>query len=99
MKALPSSGGDLSAHAARAGLDALAKNLFRRWPELVGFSVAGGKDDDALYLTDLQTYPWLGEHDGALLEREIVQALFELLDEAPAARELLSGRTFSRTLH
>lgn len=33
------------------------------------------------------------------LRREIAHALAELMDEAPAARELLRARTFARTLH
>ena len=48
---------------------------------------------------DVQAYPWPSEWDSASLHREIVDAFLELMDEAPAARELLRARTFARTLH
>lgn len=48
---------------------------------------------------DVQAYPWPSEEDSAGLHREIVHAFLDLVDEAPAARELLRARTFARTLH
>ena len=74
----------------------MVAELFRRWPALVGFSV---EEDGELFLSDVALYPWLEEKQQASLPAEIAVALFELLDCEPAARALLGGRTFARTLH
>ena len=67
--------------------------LFRRW---LGFSV---HDEGELFLTDLAVHPWFDEQQRSKLCYEIAVAFSELIDEEPAARELLSGRTFARTVH
>ena len=76
-------------------LQALVANLFQRFPELVGFSVRETPDD--LLLSGVETFP--AGLEAARLMHDIVVPLRELLDEEPDARELLSGRTFARTLH
>lgn len=68
--------------------------LFRRFPELVGFSVWEASED--LCLASVETFPCDAEPS---LMGEIAAPLLDLLDEDPEARELLSGRTFARTLH
>lgn len=100
MKTLYSSVHDAPARAVESDIRAMVEKLFLRWPALVGFSLRDGGDGSGdLYLTDIQAYPWPSEWESASLRREIIHAFLELLDEAPAARELLRARTFARTLH
>lgn len=88
-------------------LASVVEALFRRWPSLVGFSVqeagalsrdraAGGLGRE-LVLAEVETDPWPARSQE--LFGEIALALLDLMDEQPAARELLLGRTFARTLH
>jgi hypothetical protein len=70
--------------------------LFSRWPGLLGFSVL---EEGELFLTDVAVHPWFDEAQRSSLHSAIAVSLSELVDEEPAARELLSGRTFARTLH
>jgi hypothetical protein len=86
---------------------AVVDSLFRRWPSLVGFSVQDAStlssDHSAqllgreLVLTDVATSPWLA-HTQELCG-EIAVAMLDLIDDEPATRELVLGRTFTRTLH
>jgi hypothetical protein len=88
-------------------LTAVVDSLFRRWPSLVGFSVQkartassdrpAGRLDRELVLADVETSPWpeLTQE----LCGEIAAALLKLIDDEPATRELLLGRTFARALH
>jgi len=79
-------------------LASVVQALFRRWPSLVGFSVQESQTFPAdLVIADLETDPWPAQPRG--LEGEIAVALLDLMDEEPAARELLCGRTFARTVH
>jgi len=78
-----------------AELQALVAHLFQRFPELVGFSVREAEDE--LCLAGVETFPSDPEPDE--LMGAIAGPLLELLEEDPQARELLSGRTFARTLH
>jgi hypothetical protein len=88
-------------------LTAVVDALFRRWPLLVGFSVQeartpsgdrpAGPIDRELVLAGVETSP-----SQALTHEvcgEIAVALLELIDDQPATRELLRGRTFARALH
>jgi hypothetical protein len=77
---------------------AVVDAIFRRWPSLVGFSVQESQTFPAdLVIADVETDPWPAQPRE--LEGEIAVALLDLMDEEPAARELLRGRTFARTLH
>lgn len=77
---------------------AVVDTLFRRWPWLVGFCVQEESEPSAgLVVTNVATDPWRAELYP--LYGEIVDAVLSLADEEPAARELLRGRTFARTLH
>jgi hypothetical protein len=92
---------------AQAEVAAAVDALFRRLPSLVGFSVqeaqalskerAAGALERELVLADVETDPWPARSKE--LFGEIAVALLDLMDEEPAARELLAGRTFARTLH
>jgi hypothetical protein len=94
---------------AEVDLKATVDALFRRWPALCGFSVAdaraltddrvSGQLEGELCLADLGVYPSLGGAQPGELLGEIAVALLDLLDERPEARDLLRGRTFTRTLH
>jgi hypothetical protein len=88
-------------------VESVVEELFRRWPVLVGFSVqdAGCLSDERitgllegeLCLADMETQPY-----AALPEElfgDVAVALIDLMDEDPAAREALRGRTFARVLH
>jgi hypothetical protein len=86
---------------------AAVDGLFRRLPSLVGFSVqeaqtlpkdrASGRLERELVLADVETDPWPARSQE--LFGQIAVALLDLMDSEPAARELLRGRTFARTLH
>lgn len=77
-------------------LASVVQALFRRWPSLVGFSV-GELPVSGLIVSDIETDPWRAQSQE--LFGEIAGALREFVEEEPAARELLRGRTFARTLH
>ena len=85
----------------------MVESLFRRWPALVGFSVRDARtvpgDHPAsrlgseLVLTDVTTESWLAQTQE--LYGEIAVAMLKLIDDEPATRSLVVGRTFARTLH
>ena len=75
---------------------AVLKDLFRRLPSVVGFSVQEVLERE-LVVADLETHLW--PERSQELFAEVTVALLELIDKEPAARELLIGRTFARTLH
>jgi hypothetical protein len=93
----------------QAEVTAAVDALFRRLPSLVGFSVqeaqalskekerTAGALERELVLADVETDPWPARSKE--LFGEIAVALLDLMDEEPAARALLAGRTFARTLH
>ena len=83
--------------ATQSRLAAVVESLFRRWPSLVGFSVQEARPERELVLADVATSPWLA-HTQELCG-EIAVAMLNLIDDEPAARELVLGRTFTRTLH
>ncbi|HYL23088.1 MAG TPA: hypothetical protein VEV21_01715 [Burkholderiales bacterium] len=85
---------------------ALIAALFERFPALVGFSIQEPEAQPAtsdepletdLCLADVETFPPSAKRVELL--GEIAAPLQELLEAAPAARELLRGRTFARALH
>ena len=75
---------------------AAVNQLFRRLPSLMGFSVQQVLEHE-LVLADVETNLWPARSQEVF--GEITVALLDLLDEEPAARELLIGRTFARALH
>lgn len=78
-------------------VDRLLESLFNRRPDLSGFSVRG--EDDELFVSDVGIAPRLSAEQYGEIFQDIARTLSELLDEEPAASELLRGRTFARTLH
>jgi spore coat polysaccharide biosynthesis protein SpsF (cytidylyltransferase family) len=92
-----------------ADLAASIETLFRRCPSLYGFSVqeaskisrerAVDRLNADLYLADLACHPSLDEEHCAELCEVVSHTLLELVDERPEMAEILSGRTFARTLH
>jgi hypothetical protein len=88
----------MKAPKPEAEVAAVVDALFRRWPSLVGFSVQEAQTPSTeLVLADVETDPWRAQ--SREIYGEIVGALLELMDDEPAVRELLRGRTFARTLH
>ena len=85
----------MSAPAVETEITAVVDALFRRLPSLVGFSVQEVQRE--LVLADVETDPWCAQPRE--LCGEIAATILELMDEEPAAREVLVGRTFARTLH
>lgn len=75
-------------------VEAVVAQVFDRLPALVGFSVAA---EFELVLADVETFPRFAQRED--LMGEIAIPLLELMDEQPAAGELLRGRTFVRSLH
>jgi hypothetical protein len=79
-------------------ITAVVDSIFRRWPSLVGYSVQESQALPAdLVIADVETDPWPVQPRE--LVGEIAVALLDLMDEEPAARELVRGRTFARALH
>jgi hypothetical protein len=58
---------------------------------------AASRLERELVLADVETDPWPAPSQE--LCGEIAVALLDLMENEPAARELLLGRTFARTLH
>ena len=79
-------------------LAVVVDSLFRSWPSLVGFSVQEAQPlARELVLADVEASPWPA--DTRELCGAIAFVLLKLIEDEPAARELLLGRTFARTLH
>lgn len=91
-----------------ADLAASMETLFRRCPSLYGFSVQEGSNvtreravdrlEGDLYLADVACHPSLDEEHCAELYEVVSHTLLELVEERPEMAELISGRTFARTL-
>jgi hypothetical protein len=77
-------------------LDARVREVFRRLPLLIGFSL-----DSDLCISDVELRAWPGVEWGDPVYGEIGAVLAELIaaTEGDDAEELLRGRTFARALH
>ena len=82
--------------STQARLAAVVDSLFHRWPSLVGFAVQETRGRE-LVLADIATGPW--PVDTPDLCGDIATALLKLIDDVPATRELVLGRTFARAVH
>ena len=106
----------MNAHQGRTELTRLESDLaarmemlFRRCPELHGFSVQHGPSVNrervahdlqcGLLLADVAWHQPLNGDQAATLIGEISQELLALVDEQPDASALLLGRTFARVLN
>lgn len=78
----------------KTALDHTLDRIFAACPELCGFAV---DDAQELGFIDVALNPGY-EHSEPLLGA-LADALLELIEDEPEARELLRGRTFARTLH
>ena len=100
---------DLEHSRYEADLGASIHALFVRCPRLHGFAVrsAGQRSGDGfalppegeLFVTDVSIYPSCDEKVAVKHFREIAASLVRLIDDYPAAGELLRERTFARVMH
>lgn len=81
----------------RAELQATLSALFRRYPELHGFTVQDL--EGRLVLAEVGVDPFAGEGASERVRGDVAVALLEFIDERPEALELLRDRTFARVLH
>jgi len=106
MKSLQPADSERAWRAADADVSAQIGALFRRCPELCGFSVqvkvlAEGKasDEDELFVTAISIAPRLSKEQYTEIFEQISATLTDLMGERPEAATLLRGRTFARVLH
>jgi hypothetical protein len=69
--------------------------LFRRCPDLCGFTV----QEDVVAPGYLTCHPAQDQEGAEALLAEVTQMLSELAEECPEGAELLHGRTFARAVH
>lgn len=107
MKSLQSSDSERAWRAADADVAAQVAALFRRCPELRGFSVqvkvrAEGSppgEEEELFVTAISIAPRLSKEQYTEIFEQISATLTDLMGERPEAATLLRGRTFARVLH
>ena len=97
------------ADSMKKPIPASIESLFQRYPALAGFSVRGlhdipdscarSGDERELFVSDVGVLPSLTHDEYGEIFQDIATTLSEILAEHPEAVELLSGRTFARTLH
>ncbi|OGA72608.1 MAG: hypothetical protein A3G81_21585 [Betaproteobacteria bacterium RIFCSPLOWO2_12_FULL_65_14] len=80
-----------------AELQATVSALFRRYPELYGFTVQDF--EGRLVLAHMGVDPLFGDGASERLRGDVAEALLQFIDERPEALELLRDRTFARVLH
>src|SRR4029077_20661124 len=90
-------------------LAARLKIVFERCPTLSGFTVQDCSAlpeefrtlalERELVVTDIGVYPNLNSEHCEQVYNEIAVALLDFIFERPAAKHVLRGRTFARTLH
>ena len=108
MKQTANTARERALHHTVAELEESILALFGGFPSLCGFSVqdrpgtpgAGTETvEDGLFLTDVGLYPAPNIEEAKFICQEIRDTLAQLIEERPHARELISGRTFARSLH
>jgi hypothetical protein len=106
MKPATQTARELALHHTAAELEESILALFGGFPSLCGFSIqdrpgrAGSESlQPGLFLTDVGLYPVPNIEEAKFICQEIRDTLAQLIDERPQARELLTGRTFARSLH
>lgn len=80
-----------------AELQATVAALFRRYPELYGFTVQDLEGQ--LVLAEIGVDPFMGEGATQQVRGDVAEALHEFIEERPEALDLLRDRTFARVLH
>jgi hypothetical protein len=83
--------------------------IFERCPQLCGFTVQDSSAlpeelrsialERELVVSDIGVYPHLHADQCEQIYNEIAVALLDFMFERPAAKDVLRGRTFVRTLH
>ena len=83
--------------------------IFERCPQLHGFTVQDSSAlpeelrslalEKELVVTDIGVYPSVGAEQREHIYNEIAVALLDFMFARPAAKDVLRGRTFVRTLH
>jgi hypothetical protein len=83
--------------------------IFERCPQLFGFTVQDSSAlpeelralalERELVVSDVGVYPCLNADQCEQIYNEIALALLDFVFERPAAKDVLRGRTFARTLH
>jgi hypothetical protein len=83
--------------------------IFDRCPQLFGFTVQDSSAlpeelraialERELVVSDIGVYPYLNADQCEQIYNEIAVALLDFMFERPAAKDVLRGRTFVRTLH
>ena len=115
MKAIETAMLDAHLHRVEAELATQIRTLFGRCPELAGFAVqdlaavrdlvglAHAKDrsgeNPRLFVTDVGFSASISQEQREEVCTLIGTAISDVVSEQPEAFELLSGRTFARTLH
>ena len=90
-------------------LAARIEAIFDRCPQLFGFTVQDSSAlpeelraialERELVVSDIGVYPYLNADQCEQIYNEIAVALLDFMFERPAAKDVLRGRTFVRTLH
>jgi hypothetical protein len=103
--------GNLNADLAPMDEDLAARvgTIFDRCPQLHGFTVQDSSAlpeelrslalEKELVVTDIGVYPFINAEQCEAIYNEIAVALLDFMYERPAAKDVLRGRTFVRTLH
>jgi hypothetical protein len=109
MKALQDRTRDSQSQNVAMDLAVCIAIIFEKYPTLCGFSVqpyitltrdrARARLQHGLYLADVEVSSWSGFRAPPEVCHQIASMLLELLHEQPEALELISHRTFARTLH
>src|SRR5580765_4715364 len=108
MKQTANTAVERALHYTAAELEESILALFGGFPSLCGFSIqdrpgAAGPGaeslQEGLFLTEVGLYPVPNIEEAKFICQEIRDTLAQLIEERPQARELLSGRTFARSLH
>jgi hypothetical protein len=106
MKPATQTARELALNHTAAELEQSILALFGGFPSLCGFSIqdrpgrAGSESlQGGLFLTEVGLYPVPNIEEAKFICQEIRDTLAQLIDERPQARELLTGRTFARSLH
>jgi hypothetical protein len=90
-------------------LAARVEIIFDRCPQLHGFTVQDSSAlpeelrslalERELVVTDIGVYPFINAEQCEAIYNEIAVALLDFMYERPAAKDVLRGRTFVRSLH
>jgi hypothetical protein len=85
------------------------ETIFDRCPALAGFTIQDSSVlpeefrslalERELVVTDIAVFPYLNAEQCEFIYNEVAVALLDFMFERPAAKDVLRGRTFVRTLH